>query len=88
MITNPSLQEIMKQVDRLSLNEKIELIAYIAQKARQTSSFSAEAKAIERIKDTENSNQWVTTINPDDEINEQELKHWLHQRGYQTEVSS
>jgi hypothetical protein len=86
MITNPSLQETMKQVERLSLTEQIELIAYIAQKARQT--FSAEAKAIERIKDTENSNQWGTTINPDDEINEQELKHWLHQRGYQTEVSS
>jgi hypothetical protein len=87
MITNPSLQEIIKQVDRLSLTEQLELMAYIAQKARQDPSFSAEAKAIERIKDTEDPNQWITTINPDDDINEQELKHWLHQRGYQTEVS-
>jgi uncharacterized membrane protein YccC len=88
MITNPSLQEIMRQVDRLSLTEQLELIAYIAQKARQNPSFSAEAKAIERSKDTEESSQWVTTINPDDDINEQELKHWLHQRSYQSEVSS
>jgi uncharacterized membrane protein YccC len=88
MMSNPSLQEIIKQVDRLSLTEQLELIAYIAQKARQIPSFSAEAKAIERIKDTEESSQWVTTINPDDDINEQELKHWLHQRGYQTEISS
>jgi hypothetical protein len=50
MMSNPSRQEIMKQVDRLSLTEQLELIAYIAQKARQIPSFSAEAKAIERIK--------------------------------------
>ncbi len=86
-MTNLSLQAIKKQVDEMSLAEQLELIAYIVQKARQIPSLSAETKAIERLKDTEEPSQWITAIAQDDDINEQDLKNWLHQRGYQTEIS-
>ena len=43
---------------------------------------TAEEKAIERIKDLDDTSQWITAIQEGDEINEQELEEWLKKRGY------
>ena len=76
------LQDVKQQIDLLTWNERLDLIAYIAQKGTSDHHFSAEEKAIERIKDLDDPNQWITTIQEGDEINEQELEEWLKKRGY------
>jgi hypothetical protein len=83
------LQDVKQQIDLLTWNERLDLIAYIAQKstsereaALRDRTFSAEEKAIERIKDLDDPSQWITTIQEGDEINEQELEEWLKKRGY------
>jgi hypothetical protein len=75
------LQDVKQQIDLLTWNERLDLIAYI-KKGISDHHFSAEEKAIERIKDLEDPSQWITTIQEGDEINEQELGEWLRKRGY------
>ena len=77
------LQDVKRQIDLLTWNERLDLIAYIAQKGISNSAFSAEEKAIERIKDLDDPSQWITTIQEGEEINEKELREWLKQRGYE-----
>ena len=78
------LQDVKQQIDLLTWNERLDLIAYIAQKgisdrevAMCDRTFSAEEKAIERIKDLDDPSQWITTIQEGEEINEKELREWL-----------
>ena len=75
------LQDVKQQIDLLTWNERLDLIAYI-KKGTSDRTFSAEEKAIERIKDLDDPSQWITTIQEGDEINEQELEEWLKKRGY------
>jgi hypothetical protein len=75
------LQTVKQQIDLLTWNERLDLIAYI-KKGISDRTFSAEEKAIERIKDLDAPNQWITTIQEGDEINEQELEEWLKKRGH------
>ena len=77
------LQDVKQQIDLLTWNERLDLIAYIAQKGTSDHHFSAEEKAIERIKDLDDPSQWITTIQEGEEINEKELREWLKQRGYE-----
>jgi flavin-binding protein dodecin len=44
---------------------------------------SAEARAIERLKDLNDPTQWITVVEADDEVDEAALNHWLKERGYQ-----
>lgn len=44
---------------------------------------SAEAKAIARLQDEDDPSQWITVIEADEEIDEEELNAWLVKRGYQ-----
>jgi hypothetical protein len=77
------LQDVKQQIDLLTWNERLDLIAYIKkgiidrEAALRDRTFSAEEKAIERIKDLDDPSQWITTIQEGDEINEQELEEWL-----------
>jgi len=82
-MTQSLLQVVKQQIDRLSWDERLELIAYITQKGQSNSAFSAEEKAIQRLGDLDDPSQWITTIQAGEEINEQELKKWLKQRGYE-----
>ena len=75
------LQDVKQQIDLLTWNERLNLIAYI-KKGISDDHFSAEEKPIERIKDLDDPNQWITTIQEGDEINEQELEEWLKKRGH------
>jgi predicted ATPase len=87
-MTGFKLQTLKKEIDHLSLAEKIELLAYITEKTQELSSFSAENKAIERFVDLDEPNQWATTIDQKKELDEAALNHWLQERGYQTEISN
>ena len=78
------LQDVKQQIELLTWNERLDLIAYIAQKgisdrevAMCDRTFSAEEKAIERTKDLDDPSQWITTIQEGEEINEKELREWL-----------
>ena len=44
---------------------------------------SAEAKAISRLPDQDDSSKWITSIEEDEQIDEQALKAWLEKKGYQ-----
>lgn len=82
-MTQSILQEIKQKIDLMSWDERLELIAYIAQKGKSDDTFSAEAKAIQRLGDLNDPSQWITTIQEGEEIDEQELKEWLRKRGYE-----
>ncbi|MEA5536023.1 hypothetical protein [Crocosphaera sp. XPORK-15E] len=86
-MTSLNLQTLKNEIDRLSLPEKLDLMAYIAEKVPIDSLISAEKKAIERLNDLDKSEQWITTLDQEDEINEESLNHWLQKRGYQTQIS-
>lgn len=47
---------------------------------------SAEARAIERLKNTNEFTEWVTVIEEGKDINMEELKDWLAERGYSTDI--
>ena len=44
---------------------------------------SAEAKAIARLQDEEDPTKWITAIEDDEAVNEQELDAWLVKKNYQ-----
>jgi hypothetical protein len=75
------LQNVKQQIDLLTWNERLDLIAYI-KKGTSDRPSSAEEKSIERIKDLDDPSQWITTIQEGDEINEQELEEWLRKSGH------
>ena len=75
------LQNVKQQIDLLTWNERLDLIADIKKGISDRPSLAVK-KAIERIKDLDDPSQWITTIQEGDEINEQELEEWLKKRGY------
>ena len=62
------------QIPRLPQGAKVEVII-ILEDSPQT--LSAEALAIERLPQLEDSSQLITIIEPDQDINEDELKQWV-----------
>ncbi|BBC27183.1 hypothetical protein [Pseudanabaena sp. ABRG5-3] len=44
---------------------------------------SAEAKAISRLPDQDDSSKWITSIEEDELVDEQALNAWLEKKGYQ-----
>ncbi|ACK64272.1 hypothetical protein PCC8801_0168 [Rippkaea orientalis PCC 8801] len=49
---------------------------------------SAEERAIERLKDEDDPNQWITVIEAEEEIDQEVLDKWLVQRGYKISLQS
>lgn len=45
---------------------------------------SAEERAIERMKDIDDPNMWITVVDVDDPIDEKALDAWLVENGYKT----
>jgi hypothetical protein len=43
---------------------------------------SAEAKAISRLSDEDDSSKWITVMEVDEEVDEQALDAWLETEGY------
>lgn len=90
----PLVEQITEQLQTLSADELRnvqDFVAYLVWKQRSLaqsseSKKSAEARAIERIKDLDNlddPSKWITVIEAGDEIDEAELDSWLKARGYQ-----
>jgi hypothetical protein len=49
---------------------------------------SAEARALERIKDIDDPSQWITVVEIDDPVNVESSLEKLKERGYQVKVPS
>lgn len=47
---------------------------------------SAEARAIERLRNKDEFTEWITVVEKGENINIEELKDWLAERGYSTEI--
>lgn len=61
------------------------MIKYQSQVNNNLTKKSAEAKAIERLKDVDDPDdptKWTTVIDIDDPIDEKVLEEWLEKRGY------
>jgi len=75
-----SFEILLAAVETLSKEQKWQLYQTLgAELAPQ----SAEAKAIARLQDEDDLSQWITVIEADEEIDEEELNAWLVKRGYQ-----
>ena len=62
------------QIPRLPQGAKVEVIIILEDNPQ---TLSAEALAIERLPQLEDSSQLITIIEPDQDINEDELKQWV-----------
>ena len=87
--TSPLIQHISQQLPILSedelhtLKEFVDYLVWKHHLPQSLSKSSAEARAIERIKDLADPSQWVTAVEADEEINEDALDTWLQSHGYQ-----
>jgi hypothetical protein len=87
----PLVEQIAQQLGTLSeadLHTVQDFVAYLVWKhqgdtARPLSQPSAEARALERIKDLDDPTQWITVIEEGEEVDEAALTDWLRSRGYQ-----
>ncbi|WP_155523668.1 hypothetical protein [Nodosilinea nodulosa] len=87
----PLVEQITQQLKTLSeaeLHTIRDFVDYLAWKhrgdeAQPLDKRSAEARAVERIKDLDDPTQWVTVIDEGEEVDEEALNHWLKARGYQ-----
>lgn len=57
-----------------------------SERNQQNVKSSAVERAIERLKDESDPNQWITVIEAEDEIDEEALNQWLVKRGYKIPV--
>jgi hypothetical protein len=62
------------QIPRLPQGTRVEVIIILEDNPQ---TLSAEALAIERLPQLEDSSQLITIIEPDQDINEDELKQWV-----------
>jgi hypothetical protein len=86
----PLVETISQQLQSLSeeeLRTVQDFVEYLIWK-HQTSTAqtparkSAEARAMERIKDLDDPTQWTTVIEEGEEVDEEALNIWLKERGY------
>ncbi|NMF86609.1 hypothetical protein [Nodosilinea sp. P-1105] len=95
---HPLVEQITEQLKTLSANELRtiqDFVAYIAWKHGQAESppvpkASAEARAIERLKDLEDLDdptKWITVIEAGEEIDVESACERLKERGFQIEIS-
>jgi hypothetical protein len=87
----PLVEQITQQLETLSeaeLHTIRDFVDYLVWKhhgnaAQPLAQRSAEARAMERIKDLDDPSQWVTVIEEGEEVDEDSLNQWLKARGYQ-----
>jgi hypothetical protein len=87
----PLVAQITQQLETLSeveLRTIQDFVDYLVWKhhsdtAQPRSKPSAEARAMERLKDLDDPTQWVTVIEEGEEVDEEALNDWLNARGYQ-----
>jgi hypothetical protein len=87
----PLVEQITQQLETLSeedLRTIQDFVDYLVWKHRGHTAQplvkrSAEARALERIKDLDDPTQWITVIEEGEEVDEAALTDWLKSRGYQ-----
>jgi hypothetical protein len=67
------------QSDKLFHGRKVEVIVILEDDPEIT---SAEALAIKRLQDLGNPQEWITGVEVDEEIDEDELREWVKSCGY------
>lgn len=67
------------QSDKLVPGRKVEVIVILEDDPEIT---SAEALAIKRLEDLGNPEEWITGVEADEEIDENELREWVKSCGY------
>lgn len=67
------------QSDKLVPGRKVEVIVILEDDPEIT---SAEALAIKRLEDLGNPEEWITGVEADEEIDEDELREWVKSCGY------
>jgi hypothetical protein len=87
----PLVEQITQRLTTLSeaeLRTIQDFVDYLAWKhhgdrAQPLAQRSAEARALERLPDLDNPNQWITVVEEGEDVDEEALTHWLKIRGYQ-----
>lgn len=87
----PLVEQITQQLETLSeadLHTIQDFVEYLVWKHHSKPAYppqqrSAEARALDRIKDLDNPTQWITVIEEGEEVDEVALSDWLKSRGYQ-----
>ncbi|MGB3201652.1 MAG: hypothetical protein WBA99_12160 [Nodosilinea sp.] len=90
----PLVEQITQQLKTLSeaeLNTIRDFVDYLVWKhhgdeAQPLDKRSAEARAMERIKDLDDPTQWVTVIEAGEEVDVERLHQRLRDRGFQIEI--
>ncbi len=90
----PLVEQITQQLKTLSAEELHtiqDFVDYLVWKhhggaASPLAKGSAEALALERIKDLDDPAQWVTVIEADEEVDVERLHRRLRDRGFQIEI--
>ena len=67
------------QSDKLYAGRKVEVIVILED---QPEIMSAEALAIKRLENLGNQGEWITGVEADEEIDENELREWVKNCGY------
>lgn len=67
------------QSDKLVPGRKVEVIVILEDDPEIN---SAEALAIKRLEDLGNPEEWITGVEADEEIDENELREWVKSCGY------
>jgi uncharacterized protein (DUF433 family) len=85
-----TVTEILENYPALVLEDIQAVAAYSATIIQQTKHIPryAEGRAIQRIKDADAPTKWITIVEPDEEIDEENLENWLIERGYKVPLSS
>jgi hypothetical protein len=73
-------QELLDTIEALPAPQKWQIYQTLSAKFAP---YSAEAKAISRLADQDDPSKWITSIEEDEQIDEQALNAWLEKKGYQ-----
>jgi hypothetical protein len=74
-----SFETLLSTIETLSNKQKWQLYQALG---AEIASQSAEAKAIARLQDENDPSKWISAIDEDEEIDEQDLNIWLARKGY------
>lgn len=76
-MTSLMLKKVIKKVNQLDFDEQLDLMIYLANSIKNNQNYSAEIRAEIRLKDELSEDKWITTIDENEEIDEEELNNYL-----------
>ncbi len=77
----------LKTIIRETVQDSLAALVKELNNSSSPGRMSAEARAIDRLSDIDNSSRWITTIEEGEEIDETALNDWLTTRGYSIQNS-